>query len=92
VSEASVGIAAVLEKQHTDFGILRRGSTAPLCGSWKHPAVKPRLDLEFTGAWVYIPGRGKTENGNSGHNLGVVVVSEGMRPEIERPSAVAIEH
>jgi hypothetical protein len=33
---------------------------------WKHLALKARLDIEFRGARVYITGRTKTENGNSG--------------------------
>jgi hypothetical protein len=40
--------------------------TDPFRGSWKRPALKTRLDLEFTCARVYITGKAKTDNGNSG--------------------------
>jgi len=60
VSEDRVGKTAAL-----GFEILRRRKTPPFRGSWKHPALKARLDLEFRGDWVYITGGAKTEKGNS---------------------------
>ena len=42
------------------FGILRRHKTDPFHGSWKHPAVKARLDIEFSGGPTYT-----TEDENS---------------------------
>jgi hypothetical protein len=54
VAEESVGKTAT-----SGLGILRRGKTDPFRGSWNHPALKGRLDLEFRGARVYITGRAK---------------------------------
>jgi hypothetical protein len=48
------------------LGILQRRKTDPFCGLWKHIALKARLDLEIRGGRVYVSGRVKTENGDSG--------------------------
>jgi hypothetical protein len=61
VSEERVGKTAT-----SGLEILRRGKTDPFRGSWKLPALKARLDLEFRAGRVYITGRAKTENGNAG--------------------------
>jgi hypothetical protein len=53
------------------FGILRRGETDPFHGSWKHPALKTRLDLPFRGGRVYVAGWPVDQNGNSGLELEV---------------------
>ncbi len=50
----------------SSFGILRRDKTGSFHGPCKHPALKTRLDLEFSGARMHITRRGKTQNGNSG--------------------------
>ena len=34
------------------FGILRRRETDAFRGSWRHPALRIRLDLEFRGGRV----------------------------------------
>jgi hypothetical protein len=59
--EESVGKTAA-----SGFGIFRRGKTDPFCGPWKHPALKTRLDLAFSGSRVYVTGQSENENGNSG--------------------------
>jgi hypothetical protein len=46
--------------------ILGRRKTDPFRGPWKRPALKARRDIEVAGTRVYIAGRAKTENGNSG--------------------------
>jgi hypothetical protein len=63
VSEERVGKTATLGLRS-----LRRHKTDLFRGSWKHPELKARLDIEFRGARVYITGRAKTENGNPGLN------------------------
>jgi hypothetical protein len=61
VSEAQVERGSV-----SSFRILRRDKTGLFHGPCEHPALKIRLDLEIRGGGVYISGRAKTENGNSG--------------------------
>ena len=38
------------------------------CRPWKHPVLRTRLDIPFSGGQVYVIGRSRIEDGNSGYN------------------------